>query len=265
MHECAFAGAVPERDARLLTVVRETRAQVRGQVTANRSVCQVVAWVQVVGYMFVGGRYSRAWCACAVRQHKRVHVNGRPKGHADISAEARAPARWCAGFRHDLVEAGEPYRHDIRCGGRLENEPRYAPLEAAQACRAAQIDPALREDVYPRPRAQARDRMVDSGLVDALAPEHFPSLSAMEEPAAELVFKNNVTGAQAPAHGALMLKQRAGQRAPHERLVEHGDVIRQGHDAAAFRGTLRIREKAHERIASQHTHTSAPQRQKLTR
>ena len=265
MHECAFAGAVPERDARLLTVVRETRAQVRGQVTANRSVCQVVAWVQVVGYMFVGGRYGRAWCACAVRQHKRVHVNGRPKGHADISAEARAPARWCAGFRHDLVEAREPYRHDVRCGGRLENEPRYAPLEAAQACRAAQIDPALREDVYPRPSAQARDRMVDSGLVDALAPEHFPSLSAMEEPAAELVFENNVTGTQAPAHGALMLKQRAGQRAPHERLVEHGDVIRQGHDAAAFRGTLRIREKAHERIASQHTHTSAPQRQKLTR
>ena len=66
MHECAFAGAVPERDARLLTVVRETRAQVRGQVTANRSVCQVVAWVQVVGYMFVGGRYSRAWCALSL-------------------------------------------------------------------------------------------------------------------------------------------------------------------------------------------------------
>ena len=59
MHECAFAGAVPERDARLLTVVRETRAQVRGQVTANRSVRRVVAWVQVVGYMFVGGRYGR--------------------------------------------------------------------------------------------------------------------------------------------------------------------------------------------------------------
>ena len=50
MHECAFAGAVPERDARLLTVVRETRAQVRGQVTANGGVRRVVAWVQGVAY-----------------------------------------------------------------------------------------------------------------------------------------------------------------------------------------------------------------------